>query len=122
MAGIPEVLIAPLQAALQSQGFPGGTVRADGTLNPAGLLAGVYTEVEFRSSLTPNIRIATNQLAAGGPPNPLLSWLRPTVILRGASGELAIAPAGASNGGSILPGLLIVGALVGIGVVIGKNL
>ena len=37
--GIPQVLIAPLRVALQSQGFPSEMVKDDGTINPAGLLA-----------------------------------------------------------------------------------
>jgi len=115
MAAIPAALIAPLQAALQQQGFPVETIRPDGTLNPAGLLAGVYSEVEFRSATTPNIRLNTNALLSDGPPNPFMAWLKPTVILRGAGGETAIAPLGAHPGGSILPLVGVAAALVAAG-------
>lgn len=116
MGAIPAVLIPPLQAALQSQGFPGGTIRSDGTLNPAGLLAGAFSDIEFRSSATPSLHINTNSLLTEGPPNPFLSWLRPTVVLRDrAGGQTVIAPMGVSNGGSVLPGLLVAAALVGAG-------
>lgn len=122
MSAIPSVMIAPLQAALQSQGFPATTIRPDGTLNPAGLLAGLYSDIEFRSSATPSIHMRTAELGQGGTPNPFLAWLRPTVILRGAGGETVIAPVGVSEGGSILPGALVVVGLVGLGVLIGKNI
>ena len=116
MGAIPAVLIQPLQAALQSQGFPAGTVRSDGTLNPAGILAGAFTEVEYRSSLTPTIRLQTAGMLAEGPPNPFLAWMRPTVVLKDKlGGETVIAPAGVSQGGSVLPALLVVAALFGAG-------
>lgn len=120
MAAIPSPLVAPLRAAFTSQGFPAQTVRDDGSLNVAGLLAGIYDEVEFRSAATPTIRLNTQQLLTEGPPNPFMSWLRPTVVLRGKSGETVIAPVGASQGGSILPGLVVVGTLLGIGYAVGR--
>lgn len=120
--GIPSVLIQPLRAALQSQGIDPRTITDDGRINPAGFLAAAFDEVEFRSSLTPSITIRTADMLRdpGGPPNPFLAWLRPTVVLRGRAGETYIAPAGVSKGGSILPGLLIVGTLVGTGFVLGR--
>lgn len=119
--GIPSVLIDPLRAALQSQGLDPATIRSDGTINPAGFLAAAFDEVEFRSSATPTITLRTrDMLKEGGAPNPFIQWLRPTVVLRGRSGETVIAPVGASKGGSILPGLGVVLVLVGVGYALGR--
>ena len=120
MSAIPLPLIAPLQAALQSQGFPNGTIRSDGTLNAAGLLAGIYDEVEFRSNATPNIVMKTSALLTESKPNPFLTWLRPTVMLRGRGGETVIAPVGVANGGSILPLTLAALLLVGLGYAVAR--
>ncbi len=115
-----------MRSALESQGFPAGTLRDDGTLNPAGLLAGVYSEVEFRSSLTPTIRMNMRSLVepATGPegPGPFTQFLKPTVVLRGNGQETFIAPTGVSAGGGWAPAVLSVAALIGIGVVIGRSL
>lgn len=120
--GIPSVLIEPLRAALQSQGLDPGTIRSDGSINPAGFLAAAFDEVEFRSSATPTITLRTQELLReGGTPNPFIQWLRPTVVLRGRGGETVIAPLGPSKGGSILPGLLLVGGLVGVGYLLGRS-
>lgn len=119
--GIPTMLIEPLRSALQSQGIDPATITNGGTINPAGLLSAAFDTVEFRSSATPTIRIRTSQLLAGGPPNPFLTWLRPTVVLTGKSGTITIAPAGESKGGSILPGALVVLSLVGIGYALGRT-
>jgi hypothetical protein len=121
---IPGSLVPVVRSALVSQGFPPGTVRDNGTINPAGILAGVYEQVEFRSSGTPTIVMNTRQLAGTGrseEPNPFLRWLRPTVILRARDGgETVIAPAGPSQDGSVLPLALAVAGLVGFGVVLGR--
>lgn len=120
MAGITSNLVQPLRAALQAAGFPADTIRDDGSINPAGLLAGAYDEVEFRSSATPTIKMQTANLLQGGP-NPFLAWLRPTVVLRGRlTGETVIAPAGVSKGGSILPIAATVAVLVGVGYALGR--
>ena len=119
--GIPSVLIEPLRAALQSQGLDPGTIRSDGTINPAGFLAAAFDEVEFRSSATPTIRLQTRELLKeGGAPNPFIQWLRPTVVLRGRGGATVIAPVGESKGGSILPGLGVVLVLLGAGYALGR--
>ena len=121
---IPSVLVQPLRSALTSQGFPAGNIRDDGTVNPAGLLAGVYEEVEFRSSAWPTVRFNMRELAGaqGETTNPFLKWLRPTVVLRDRSGnENVIAPLGASQGGSILPALVASAALLGLGFVLGRS-
>lgn len=121
---IPSVLVQPLRSALTSQGFPAGTIRDDGTVNPAGLLAGVYEEVEFRSSAWPTVRFNMRELAGdqGETTNPFLRWLRPTVILRDRSGaENVIAPLGPSQGGSILPAAFAAASLLAVGYVLGRS-
>lgn len=121
MAGITSALVQPLRAALTSAGFPADTIKDDGTINPAGLLAGAYEEVEFRSSATPTIRMRTQDMMSG-PPNPVLGWLRPTVVLRSRiAGETVIAPAGVSKGGSILPIAGAVAVIFGAGYLLGRS-
>lgn len=119
--GLPTTLISPLRAALQSQGFPAGTIRDDGTLNPAGLLSGVFDTIEIRNSATPTITMNTAELLKEGPPNPVNQWLRPTIILRGKGGETIIAPYGVSKGGSILPLLALVGGVFAAGWLVGTS-
>jgi len=120
MAGLAPALIAPLRAGLVAAGFPADTIKDDGSINPAGLLAGAYDEVEFRSSATPTLRLRTADMLSG-PPNPFINWLRPTVVLRGKlTGETVIAPAGVSKGGSILPAAGVAFLLLGAGYALGR--
>jgi hypothetical protein len=118
--GIPQVLIQPLRVALQSQGFPPEMVRDDGTLNSAGLLATVYTDIEFRSALWPTQRVATRGLLHAGPPSPFLQWVKPTVVLRGGGQETIIAPYGVHAGGTVLPLAGVALGLIGLGYVLAK--
>lgn len=118
---IPSILIDPLRSALQSAGVDARTVRDDGTINPAGFLASAFHTVEFRSSATPTIRVATGEmLNEGGQPDAFTAWLRPTVVLKGKSGDVIIAPVGESKGGSILPGLGVALVLFGAGYALGR--
>lgn len=117
---IPSALIPALRVAFRSQGFPESTLRDDGTINPAGILAGMYEEIEFRTALTPTVKVNTRELAAFGPPNPFVSLLKPTVVLRGKGEETVIAPLGVTPGGGWLPGIAVVAGLVGIGYLLGK--
>lgn len=119
-AAIPQVLIQPLRVALQASGFPPETVKDDGTLNPAGFLATAFDEVEFRSALTPTIKVNTKQLLREGRPNPFFTWARPTVVLRGGGQEAIIAPWGQHPGGSIIPVAGVALGLVGLGYLLGK--
>jgi hypothetical protein len=117
---IPKPLIEPLRAALASQGFDPRTVGSDGSINPAGFLAGAYEEIQIRTRATPTITMRTRELLDEGPPSPVLKWLQPTIILKGRSGETVIAPFGVSPGGSLVPGLLVVGGLIGFGFLLGR--
>lgn len=119
-AAIPQVLIQPLRVALQASGFPPETVKDDGTLNPAGFLATAFDEVEFRSALSPTIKVNTKQLLREGRPNPFFTWVRPTVVLRGGGQEAIIAPWGQHPGGSIIPVAGVALGLVGLGYLLGK--
>jgi len=118
---IPLLLVEPLRAALVSQGFPRETVTNSGQINPAGLLAGSYDTLEIRTAITPPIIIDTRSLLIdNGKRNPLLDAVKPTIILRGNGGVNVIAPYGpAPEGGMVVP-LFIIGALIGIGVLIGR--
>lgn len=118
--GIPQVLIQPLRVALQQQGFPPEMVRDDGSVNPAGLLSTLYDEVEFRSSLWPNITAKTRGLLTDPTPNPFMSWVKPTVVLRKGDATTTIAPYGVSPGGTVIP--VVGGALllVGLGFLLAK--
>lgn len=122
MSAIPSALIPALRVAFRSQGFPEATVRDDGTINPAGILAGVYDEVEFRSALTPTIRLRTQTLLdERRAPNPFVQFLKPTVVLKGKGEQTFIAPVGAHEGGGWLPSIVIAGTLIGLGFLIGKS-
>ena len=118
--GIPQVLIQPLRVALQQQGFPPEMVRDDGSLNPAGFLATLYDEVEFRSSLWPNITAKTRGVLMDQQPNPFLSWAKPTVVLRKGDATTTIAPYGVSPGGTVIPAVGVALLLVGVGYVLAK--
>ena len=117
---IPVALIAPLRAALQAEGFSPMTVTDQGELNAAGLLSAAFDSVEFRTELTPPVVVTMNSLLDGQPPNPLTSWLKPTVILKGAAGTSTIAPLGVSMNGSWLQPLIAVGGLIGLGYLLGR--
>lgn len=122
MASIPVILVEPLRQALMTQGFPRETVGNDGTINPAGFLAGSFDSMQIRSNITPNIDISTAELlkddGKGG--NPLLRYIRPTIVLTGKGGTSVIAPYGpAQSGGWIVP-FFVVGFLVGVGVLVGR--
>lgn len=118
---LPPALIGPLRAALQTQGFPAGSITDSGTVDPAALLSGVFTSVELRTQASPPVVIRTADLQMGGPPNPLLAFLKPTVILTGPAGKTVIAPYGVSGNGTV-GAIVLVGALVAVGVFIGKSL
>lgn len=113
---IPTPLVPTLRAALEASGFPGSTVANDGTINPAGFLAGVYDTVEFRTMLSPPIKFNTRDLLAqGGAPNPFVGFLKPTVILSGPNGQNIIAPVGAAGTAGTYVGLFAVAAIFALG-------
>ncbi len=116
---LPSALVPALRSALQSQGFPRSSVTDAGNIDPAALLSGVFHTIELRSAATPPITIKTAELQFGGPPNPWLSFLKPTVIMTGPAGRTLIAPYGEAGDGT-LGAVVVVGGLVGLGVLLGK--
>lgn len=87
----------------------------------AKLIPSVWDSVEFRSAATPPIRAAVSY-DPNGPPNPVMQWLRPTVILTGNAGRTVIRPYGGEgdgpNGTLVFVGFFA--AIVGIGFVLGR--
>ena len=121
MAAIPAVLIPALRVALVDQGFPSATIRDDGTVNAAGFLAGAYDTIEIRTDIAPTITIRTADLLKQGQgPSPIVSLLKPTIVLTGNGQQTVIAPVGASAGSSGLPLVAALLALIGIGFALGR--
>lgn len=90
--------------------------------NPASAFASIYDTMEVRTSLTPPVVTGTAELFStgkGGPPNALVNFLKPTVILRGRGGELVVAPHGQAGSGT-LGFLAVVGTLLGFGFLLGR--
>lgn len=116
---LPAALVPALRSALQSQGFPRASITEAGDIDPAALLSGVFHTIEFRTNASPPVVIKTAELQVSGPSNPLLAFLKPTVILSSTAGRTVIAPYGAAGDGTL--GLVaVVGGLIGLGVVLGK--
>lgn len=114
--GLPGFVADPARDLLAQQGFPRDSIDSNGDFNAAALLSGVVSEIEVRSNFTPKIVLRTRDLASqGGPPNPLLRVMQPTVVLRGAKVNATIAPYGQSGQGGWLPMLAVVGGLIGFG-------
>lgn len=110
-----------LRAALQSQGFPAGTIKADGTVDAAFLLSGVFQQIEFRSNLTPSVQVNVAELSADAPASPWAKMLQPTVILHGTGGSTTIAPTGVSKDGvGLVVGLGLVATLIALGFMFGR--
>ncbi len=93
------------------------------TQNAGDAIASLYDSIEFRSAFSPPVVLSTKDLftpkAPGSAPPWWLSWLKPTVIVRGAVGEQVIAPAGVAGNGTV-PLLLAVGSIVALGFVLGR--
>lgn len=120
MALIPQLAIAPVRAALVSQGFPARSILDDGSVDPAMLLAGVFDALEFRSKLTPPVTVRVEELSGGAPPSGFAQWIQPAVVFSGRGGKTAIAPFGVPEvsygwigAGGIVVGLLGIGYLLG---------
>lgn len=87
----------------------------------AKLVLSVWDRVEFRSAATPPIR-AEVAYDPNGPPNPLMQWLQPTIILTGNAGRTVIRPYGGEgdgpNGTLVFAGFFL--GIVGVGFVLGR--
>lgn len=87
----------------------------------AKLVPSIWDHVEFRSAATPPIGadVAYNP---NGPPNPVMQWLQPTVILTGPAGRTVIRPYGGTGDGpnGTLVAISFFAAIVGIGFALGR--
>ena len=118
---INPALVGPTRALIQSQGGNPYMVNDDGSLNPDGVLALFFNNVEVRTSVTPPLLFPIGP--TGTPADPateaLIRALKPTVILRGPAGEVVVAPYGTVVAKSWIPvlvaggvGLAVLGWLV----------
>lgn len=87
--------------------------------DPAAAFAAVYDTMEVRTSLSPPIVTSTQDLLSTGPQSWLVSFLKPTVVLRGQAGAVTVAPAGAAGDGTF-GFLAALAGLVGVGFVLGR--
>lgn len=80
-----------------------------------------YSTIEIRSQLTPPVTLNVSELLDNAPPSAFSKFLQPTVILTDTNGQkTTIAPYGVAQNGSVLPGLGVVGVLLGIGFLCGR--
>jgi len=109
LVGITRNLVA-------SQGFNPLIVNSDGSLNPDGVLAMFFNQVEVQTSATPPLRFPIGP--SGEPTDPatdaLVKTLKPTVILSGPAGRVVVAPYGSEPATSWLPIIIAGGATVAL--------
>lgn len=101
---------------------PTNLVNAVASGQPAAALSSLYDTLEVRSVLTPTIRISTASILSdsnGQAPNPLVSFLKPTVVLSGAQGVITVAPAGEAGDGTLGLVAAVLG-LIGLGFILGR--
>lgn len=105
---INPALVGVSRNLIASQGGNPLMVNNDGSLNPDGVLALFFNNVEVRTSVTPPLLFPIGP--AGTPADPateaLIRSLKPTVILRGPAGEVVVAPYGTVVAKSWIPVLL----------------
>lgn len=94
---------------------------ASGGKRPEGILPSIWNHVEVRTSATPDIGtdITYDPNPSTGP-NPIMQWLKPTVILTGPAGRTVVAPYGEAGGGGALVTAAFFLGIVGIGYVLGR--
>lgn len=82
-------------------------------------LASVYDTLEVRTSVTPPAVVNLHAAATdSGPPNPIVEFLKPTIVLSGPSGQETIAPYGIAPDGTA--GTIgVVAFLMGMGFALG---
>lgn len=101
---------------IASQGGNPFMVNDDGSLNPDGVLALFWNNVEVRTSVTPPILFPIGP--TGTPADPateaLIKALKPTVILKGPAGEVVVAPYGTVVAKSWVPVAVAGAALVAV--------
>jgi len=114
-------LVGTTRLLIQSQGGNPLMINNDGSLNPDGVLALFFNNVEVRTSVTPPLLFPIGP--TGTPADPateaLVRSLKPTVILSGPAGRVMVAPYGTVVAKSWVPvlvaggvGLALLGWLV----------
>lgn len=94
--------------------------------DPAAALSKIYSTIELRTRVTPNVVVRVADLGKpGGKPHPLVKWLKPTLVLKGQAGTKIVAPHGAApEKGGAATGLAIAGGILGgvflLGYVLGR--
>jgi len=113
---VSPALVGVTRTLIGSQGGNPWMINNDGTLNPDGVLALLWNNVEVRTSVTPPIKFPIGP--TGTPTDPsteaLIKSLKPTVILSGPAGEITIAPYGTVVAESWWPAILVGAAGLGI--------
>lgn len=95
------------------------------TRSPEEAVASLYETVEVRTNFTPPLRMSTKDILLLDPADPRsrppwwLKYAKPTVVLSGNGPRVTIAPEGVAGDGTV-PMLLAIGAVVGIGFVLGR--
>lgn len=90
-----------------------------GKADASQLFSGVYSNVEFRTNLSPPLNVETASALDNSPPNPFVKWLAPTVIFSGPYGRTVVAPFGEAGNGTFGT-IAIVAALIAFGFVVGR--
>lgn len=120
---LPTALVGPVRAALQAQGLSPLIIGDDGTLSPAFFVSAAYDTAEFRSRLLslPTIDLGS-AIDPNAPVNPLVKFLRPTLILKGRAGINVIAPFGEAAAWEGWVGLAVMLAgVAGLGYLLGRS-
>lgn len=83
--------------------------------DPAAALSKIYSTIEVRTRVTPNAVINIADLGKSNKkPNPIVKWLKPTLVLKGQAGTKIVAPYGeAPPQGGAGTGIAIVGGILG---------
>ncbi len=111
-------LVGVTRTLISSQGGNPWMINNDGTLNPDGVLALFWNNVEIRTSVTPPIKFPIGPTGTPSSPSAdlLVKSLKPTVILSGPAGQITVAPYGTVVAESWWPAIIAGGlglALVG---------
>lgn len=113
---INPALVGITRNLIASQGGNPMMVNNDGSLNPDGVLALFFNNVEVRTSVTPPLLFPIGP--TGTPADPateaLIRSLKPTVILSGPAGQVVVAPYGTVVAESWVPVLLAGGAALAV--------
>lgn len=104
------------RALIASQGGNPLMLNDDGSLNPDGVIALFFNNVEVRTSVTPPLLFPIGPTGTQADPatDALVRSLKPTVILSGPAGRVVVAPYGTVVAESWLPVILGGAAVLGV--------